>query len=152
MGYGRLEKIFWPPPRGPSQRLCGSYHHPLSSLTFAKPPDPAMGMFIARIWFSERKMSTISTLALSRLFSAPRRAPPASRNFSRQQGASGGRKRVHLHAEFDRRAVNLGTSRQRNPPLISAMWTNRRKSSVLHSTFADSRPLTSGSGAIAERS
>jgi hypothetical protein len=32
---------------------------------------------IARIWFSEKKMSTLATLAFGRLFAAARRGPPA---------------------------------------------------------------------------
>jgi hypothetical protein len=87
--------------------------HPLSQRSsFAPPPDPAIGKDIARIWFSEKKMSTLAMSAPGRLFAAARRGPRACRDRSRQQGADGGQKLVHRHSSRVR--SDGGRSRQRN--------------------------------------
>jgi len=75
MGYGRSKQNFSTHLLGLSQHLPRGYHHSLSSLTIARPPDPAMGKDIARIWFSEKKMSTLA----GRLFAVARRGPDARR-------------------------------------------------------------------------
>jgi len=43
MGYSRFKQKTFLAASGLSQYLSRAYHHPLSSLNFAQPPDPAMG-------------------------------------------------------------------------------------------------------------
>ena len=117
----------------------------LPALRFAPPLEPATGKDIARIWFSEKKMSTLAMLAPGRLFAAARRGPEACQDRSRQQGAGGRPKPVHQYPEFDRMADDLSAAPGREISRSSRRRGRTTEShSVLHSTFEYPRPLTSG--------
>jgi hypothetical protein len=129
------------------QRVVQLCRHPLSQRSrFAPPLDPATGKDIARIWFSEKKMSPLATLAPGPLFSAARRGPQTCRTVaaSRARAADRSRSIGTLPSSTGWRTTSAPPGRE-----ISA---TAESYSVLHSTFAHSRPLTSGLGAIVQKS